>query len=79
MEMSRLARDGTAEPVSRDKILRRERGPGNNIFPCSADHDHSRIGNLTRLIPTLSICVTIHRRRTEYRYLRALRRLNAIP
>ena len=25
MEMSRLARDGTAEPVSRDQILRRER------------------------------------------------------
>ena len=24
--MSRLARDGTAEPVSRDQILRRERG-----------------------------------------------------
>ena len=26
MEMSRLARDRTAEPVSRDQILRRERG-----------------------------------------------------
>ena len=25
IEMSRLARDGTAEPVSRDQILRRER------------------------------------------------------
>ncbi|CAM9516333.1 unnamed protein product, partial [Ascophyllum nodosum] len=25
-EMSRLTRDGTAEPVSRDQILRRERG-----------------------------------------------------
>ena len=32
-------RDGTAEPVSRDQILRRERGQGNNIFPCSADHE----------------------------------------
>ena len=30
--MSRLARDGTAEPVSRDQILRRER-------LCSADHE----------------------------------------
>ena len=38
MEMSRLARDGTAEPVSRDQILRRERGQGNIDFPCSADH-----------------------------------------
>ena len=28
MEMSRLTRDGTAEPVSRDQILRRERGQG---------------------------------------------------
>ena len=30
MEMSRLARDGTAEPVSQDHILRRERGQGNH-------------------------------------------------
>ena len=38
--MSRLTRDGTAEPVSRDQILRREQGKGNNIhFPCSADHE----------------------------------------
>ena len=29
MEMSRLMRDGTAEPVSRDQILRRERGQEN--------------------------------------------------
>ena len=27
--MGRLTRDGTAEPVSRDQILRRERGQGN--------------------------------------------------
>ena len=36
--MSRLTRDGTAEPVSRDQILRHARGQG-NIFPCSADHE----------------------------------------
>ena len=36
--MNRLTRDGIAEPVSRDKILRRERGQGNIHFPCSADH-----------------------------------------
>ena len=36
--MSRLTRDGTAEPVSRDKILRREWGQGNVHFPCSADY-----------------------------------------
>ena len=37
--MSRLTRDGTAEPVSRDQILRRERRQGNIDFPCSADHE----------------------------------------
>ena len=39
MEMGRLTRDGTAEPVSPDQILRRERGQGNIHFPCSADHE----------------------------------------
>ena len=39
MEMSRLTRDGTAEPVSRDQILRRKRGQGKINFPCSADHE----------------------------------------
>ena len=38
-EMSRLTRDGTAEPVSRDQILRHARGQGNIHFPCSADHE----------------------------------------
>ena len=37
--MSRLTRDGTAEPVSRDQILRHARGQGNINFPCSADHE----------------------------------------
>ena len=37
--MSRLTRDGTAEPVSRDQILRREDGQENIHFPCSADHE----------------------------------------
>ena len=39
MEMSRLTRDGAAEPVSRDQILRHARGQGNIHFPCSADHE----------------------------------------
>ena len=39
MWLSKLTRDGTAEPVSRDQILRRERGQQEKIhFPCSADH-----------------------------------------
>ena len=37
--MSRLTRDRTAAPVSRDEILRRERGQGNIRFPCSVDHE----------------------------------------
>ena len=37
--MSRLTQDGTAEPVSRDQILRDTRGQGNIHFPCSADHE----------------------------------------
>ena len=37
--MSRLTRDRTAEPVSRDQILRRERVQGNIHFPSSADHE----------------------------------------
>ena len=39
MEMSRLTQDGTAEPVSRDQILRHARGQGNIHFPFSADHE----------------------------------------
>ena len=38
-EMSRLTRDGTAEPVSQDQIFRHARGQGNIIFPCSADRE----------------------------------------
>ena len=57
MEMSKLARDGTAKPVSPDQILRREREQGNINFLCSADHEQD--GNLTWLIHTLAICVTI--------------------
>ena len=58
MEMSRLTRDGTAEPVSRDQILRHARGRGNIIFPVQLTT--SRIGNLTRLIRTLLYVMTIH-------------------
>ena len=49
-----MTRDGTAEPVSRDQILRRERGQGISIFLVQLTT--SRIGNLTRLILTLAIC-----------------------
>ena len=39
MEIRRLTRDGTAEPVSRDRIFRREGGQGNINVPYSADHE----------------------------------------
>ena len=35
--VSRLTRDGTAKPVSRDQILRRERGQGKVYFSCLAN------------------------------------------
>ena len=38
--MSRLTRDGTAEPVSRDQLLKHVRGQQGDIhFPCSAGHE----------------------------------------
>ena len=40
MEMSRLTRDGTAEPVLRGQVRRRERRQENIHFPCSVDHKH---------------------------------------
>ena len=58
MEMSRLTRDGTAEPVSRDQILKHARGQGNIMFPVQLTT--SRIGNLTQLIHTLLYVMTIH-------------------
>ena len=40
MRMSKLTRDGTAEPVSRDQIFRRELRQGIIHFPCTAaDHE----------------------------------------
>ena len=63
MEISRLTWDGTAEPGSRDQILRRERGKEIYLF-FPVQLTTCRIGNLIRLIHTLAICVTI-----DIRYL----------
>ena len=71
MEMGRLTRDGTAEPVSRDQILRRERGQGIIAFP--GQLTTSRNGNLTRLILTLTIyddLTYVHTRCTERNQLK---------
>ena len=55
--MTRLARDGTAEPVSRNHIVRRERRQGKNVFPVQLTT--SRTGNLTWLILTVAIVVVV--------------------
>ena len=57
MEMSRLARDGTAEPRE-TKFSGANRDREMSIFPVHLTT--SRIGNLTWLILTLAICGTIH-------------------
>ena len=57
--MSRLTQDGTAEPVSRDQILRREREQGNINVPCSADHEQDWQPYRVNLY-SCYICVTIH-------------------
>ena len=51
MEMSRLTRDGTAKPVSRNQLSGTYGDKG--IFISPGQLTTSRIGNLTRLIPTL--------------------------
>ena len=50
--MSRLTRDGTTEPVSRDQILRHAGDRGIFIFSVQLTTT-SRIGDLTQLIHTL--------------------------
>ena len=56
MEMNRLTRDGTAEPVSQqDQILGVNRDREKFIFPVQLTT--SRIGSLTRLILSLAILV----------------------
>ena len=58
--MSRLTRDGTPKPVSRNQILRRERGQGNINFPCSADHEQDWQPYPVDPYPCYTIFVTIH-------------------
>ena len=56
--MSKLTRDGTAEPVPRDQIL--SANGDREILINPVQLTTCGIGNLTRLIHTLAICVTIH-------------------
>ena len=49
-----LTRDGTADPVSRDQILRHVREQGDINFPCSADHEQD--GQPFPVDPYSAIC-----------------------
>ena len=60
MQMNRLTRDGTAEPVSETKFSGANADREIFVFPVQLTT--CRIGNLNRLIHTLAICVTIHGR-----------------
>ena len=59
IKMSRVTRDGTAEPASQDQILRRERGQGNNDFSCPADHEQDWQPYPVEYFPLLYV-MTIH-------------------
>ena len=78
--MSRLTRDGTAETVSRDQILRRVRGHGSIYFPCSADHEQD--WQLYPVGPYSAICdyhtyIHIHTKRPGFLATHNSRRFNA--
>ena len=67
--MSRLTRDAMTEPISRDRIIWRELGQGNIIFPVQLTTN--RIGNLTRLIYTLLYGAVVHIYIHTYTYSQA--------
>ena len=73
MEMSKLTRDGTAEPVSRDRILRRERGQRKNHFPCSAvDHEQDwQPCPVVRAMHTNTHISSTYKYRCSYTYIYA--------
>ena len=62
--MSRLTRDGTAEPVSRDQVIRRELEAGDINFLCSADHEQDwQLNPVDIYSPTYMLCVARTARR----------------
>ena len=65
MEMSRLTRDGTAESVSRDKILRRERGMEQIIFPVQLA-DHEQDWQPCPVVMAIHIKIALHTYRCSY-------------
>ena len=59
MEMSKLTRDGTTEPVSRDQILRCERGQRITHFPCPAA-DHEQDWQLCPVVRAIHTNIVLH-------------------
>ena len=57
--MSKLTRDGTAEPVSREQILRREGGQRIIHFPCSAA-DHKQDCQSCPVVMAIHINIALH-------------------
>ena len=58
--MNRRARDGTTEPISRDRVLRRRQRQKKNIFLVQLAT--SRLGNHTWFMHALLKVVTIHKK-----------------
>ena len=57
--MSKLTQDGTAEPVSRDQILRRQRGQRIIQIPCSAA-DHEQDWQPCPVVRTIHTNIVLH-------------------
>ena len=70
--MSRLTRDGTTEPVSRDHILRRGRGQGKKQFACSADHEQDWQPYPVDLYSCYSMC-------DDHAYIHTVTTISYIP
>ena len=67
--MRKLTRDGTAEPVSRDQILRHERGQRINHFPCSAA-DHEQDWQPCPVVRAIHTNIVLHKTyRCSYTYI----------
>ena len=66
--MSRLTRDGTPEPVSRDQILRHERGDREEfIFPVQLA-DHEQDWQPCPVVMATHISIALHTYRCSYAY-----------
>ena len=70
MEMSKLTRDETAEPVSRDQILRREREQRMIHFPCSAA-DHEQDWQPCPVVRAIHTNIVLHTHTASHTYVYA--------